>query len=175
MFYKLIFSTMFFLSISASANVFQSIKSFQASFKQTITNSSKTTIEYKGYIYIKDDSKILWQYKTPIVKNVYILENVAIIDEPELEQAIYTTLDKEINLFKILEEAQQINSNEYEATLNEINYTIILKDNSISSIQYKDELENQVLITFNEVIQNPVIDSELFKFLPPVYYDIIRK
>lgn len=175
MFYKLIFSSMFFLSISMQANVFNNIKSFQASFEQTIVNSSKTAIKYEGEIYIKDNSKILWKYKTPIIKNVYILENVAIVDEPELEQAIYTSLDKEINLFKILEEAKQTAKNEYEATLNSINYTILLKENKISTISYKDELENQVSIHFNHVIQNQDIDGELFKFLPPVSYDIIRK
>ncbi len=175
MFYKLIFSTMFFLSISADANVFSNIKSFQASFEQTITNTSKTAIKYEGEIYIKDNTKILWKYKAPVIKNVYIIENVAIIDEPELEQAIYTSLDKEINLFNILQKAKRITDNTYEASLNNINYTITLAKESISSIAYKDELENQVLITFNKVIQNQSIDAELFKFLPPVSYDIIRK
>lgn len=175
MFYKLIFSVMFCLSIQLSANVFSTIKSFQASFEQTITNSSKTTITYKGEIFIKDDSKILWRYKTPIVKNVYILDNFAIIDEPELEQAIYTSLDKEINLFKILQEAKQVDANHYQATLNDMRYTIKLIDNQITSISYKDELENSVSIHFSKITQNHEIDAELFQFFPPVSYDIIRK
>lgn len=175
MFYKLIFSVMFCLSIQLSANVFSTIKSFQASFEQTITNSSKTTITYKGEIFIKDDSKILWRYKTPIVKNVYILDNFAIIDEPELEQAIYTSLDKEINLFKILQEAKQVDANHYQATLNDMRYTIKLIDNQITSISYKDELENSVSIHFSKITQNHAIDAEIFQFFPPVSYDIIRK
>ncbi|MFA7092689.1 MAG: LolA-like outer membrane lipoprotein chaperone [Arcobacteraceae bacterium] len=175
MFYKLIFSVMFGLSIQLSANVFSTIKSFQASFEQTITNSSKTTITYKGEIFIKDDSKILWQYKTPIVKNVYILDNFAIIDEPELEQAIYTSLDKEINLFKILQEAKQVDTNHYQATLNDMSYTIKLINNQITTISYKDELENNVSIHFSNITQNHTIDAELFQFFPPASYDIIRK
>jgi outer membrane lipoprotein carrier protein len=175
MFYKLIFSLILCLSIQLSANVFNTIKSFQASFEQTITNSSKTTITYKGEIFIKDNSKILWKYKKPIVKNVYILDNFAIIDEPELEQAIYTSLDKEINLFKILQEAKQVDENHYQATLNDMQYTVKLINNQITAISYKDELENSVTINFTHVIQNLDIDAELFQFFPPTSYDIIRK
>lgn len=175
MFYKLIFSTMFCLSVQLSANGLSTIKSFQASFEQTIINSSKTAIKYQGKIFIKDDSKILWKYEKPVVKNVYILDNFAIIDEPELEQAIYTSLDKEINMFKILQEAKEIDANTYEATLHSIKYTIKVINNQITNISYKDELENNVSIGFSQVIQNQDIDKELFQFFPPTSYDIIRK
>ncbi|MFA7083693.1 MAG: LolA-like outer membrane lipoprotein chaperone [Arcobacteraceae bacterium] len=175
MFYKLFFSAMFFLNVSAFGNVFANITSFQASFEQTITNASKSVIKYQGELYIKDDSKILWQYKTPIIKNVYILDDVAIIDEPELEQAIYTKLDKEINLIKIIKEAEKNSDNSYTATINNINYEIMLVNNQISNISYKDELENSVSIDFKNITQNHNIEAEIFKFIPPTSYDIIRK
>lgn len=49
----------------------------------------------------------MWKYKTPVVKNVYIENNMAIVDEPELEQAIFTTLENEINILKLLKEAKK--------------------------------------------------------------------
>ena len=166
---------MLLLSINASANLLQNIKTFDASFTQTIVNGVNNKIVYTGKVYIKEPSKILWRYQTPIIKNVYILDTFAIVDEPELEQALYTTLDKEINLLKMVQEATKIDEQHYQTKLYDINYTINIQNNQIKSISYKDELENQVNITFTQIKQNTPIDNDLFEFLPPDHYDIIRK
>ena len=89
------------LNLSLFANIFD-VKSFQADFKQTITNNSSKQILYSGKIYIKDTNKVLWSYKEPIVKNVFINKNKLIIDEPELEQAIISNINDDLNLVKIL-------------------------------------------------------------------------
>ena len=39
------------------------IKTYQASFLQTITNPSGKVINYKGLLYIKQPNKMLWKYK----------------------------------------------------------------------------------------------------------------
>ncbi len=174
MFYRFIF----LLSLGISfldANNFANIKSFKAQFIQTITNSSNSNIEYKGEVFIKNSGKVLWKYKTPIIKNVYINQNFAIIDEPALEQAIFTSLDDEMNIIKLLNSAKKIDKNTYKTKFYNIEYNIFVKDNQISSISYSDELENKVLISFFNIEQNIPIDDMIFKFSAPNYYDIIRK
>ncbi|AXH15264.1 cell envelope biogenesis protein LolA [Malaciobacter mytili LMG 24559] len=174
MFYRFIFILGLFFSF-LNANIFTDIKSFKAQFIQTITNSSSSNIEYKGEVFIKSNGKILWKYKTPVIKNVYINQNFAIVDEPELEQAIFTSLEREINIIKLLNNAKKIDENNYKAKVYNIEYNIFVKNNQISSISYSDELENKVLISFFDIQQNIVIDDMIFKFAAPDYYDIIRK
>ncbi|MFX4155806.1 outer-membrane lipoprotein carrier protein LolA, partial [Aliarcobacter butzleri] len=77
---------------------------------QTITSNSSDVILYKGQVFIKSSGKILWKYKTPVEKNVYIDNNSAIVDEPELEQAIFTKLENEINIIQLLKDAKKIDN-----------------------------------------------------------------
>lgn len=175
MFYKAIFFWAFLALLVVQASTFENIQSFQANFMQTITNNSKSNIEYKGEVFIKSNGNILWKYKEPIIKNVYVNNNFAIVDEPELEQAIFTSLENEINVIKLLKDAKKVSNNRYEAKLYNVNYFIETKDEQISSISYSDELENKIKINFSNIKQNMPINNELFKFVAPDYYDIIRK
>ncbi len=154
---------------------FSSIKTFEAKFVQTIVNPSGKVLKYNGDIFILKPNNILWKYKTPIVKNVYINGNFVIIDEPELEQAIYTRTDQEINLFDMLNNAKLIEENHYITELNNIKYNIYTKENKIDHISYVDTLENKVNIVFTDAIYNQHIDDKLFVFNAPQEYDIIRK
>jgi len=175
MFYRVIFICVLFLSNSLLANVLENIKSFEASFVQTIINSSNKKIEYKGVLYIKEPSKILWKYQEPIIKNVFVINNFAIVDEPELEQAIFTSLDSEINLLKLIKTAKKVDKTKYITKINNVDYTLYVLKDKIAKIEYKDELENRVTILFGNVKQNIEISDEIFKFSPPEHYDIIRK
>lgn len=165
---------MFFTFSYASINI-KNLKTFQADFVQNIKSNTGKKIEYKGKVYIKNTGKILWRYKTPIEKNVYVLNNFAIVDEPELEQAIYTELENEINIIKILQTAKKVKKNIYKASIDKVDYFIEFKENKIEKIKYKDKLENDVFISFNNSVLNSNIKDSLFKFTAPKYYDIIRK
>ncbi len=175
MFYKLVF--VFILSISAVNAVenIKDLKSFKANFSQTIKSTNGNKINYEGEVYIKDDGKILWKYKTPIIKNVYILKDYAIVDEPELEQAIFTQLQNEINVIKLLNNSKKINETSYVSKIDDIDYLIEFKKSKINTISYKDKLDNNVVISFNNTVENSDINEQLFKFTAPDYYDIIRK
>jgi outer membrane lipoprotein carrier protein len=153
----------------------KNLDSFFGNFKQTITSDSKSVIEYSGKVFIKKSGKILWQYETPIKKNVYIDDNVAIVDEPELEQAIFTKLDNEINIIQLLNEAKKVDNENYVSTVNGIKYSIKAINDKISKITYKDELDNLVAINFLNIVQNGEISDEIFKFIIPSNYDVIRK
>lgn len=177
MFYKsLIFLALFCISSIASSDI-RNLDSFKASFTQIITSSSNNIIEYKGEVFIKKSGKILWKYETPVVKNVYINNDFAIVDEPELEQAIFTQLESEINIIKLLNTSKKIDKNSYSTNIDDVDYLITVSNNDdkIKEIKYKDKLENSVEIKFSNVIQNDEISDEIFKFIVPDYYDIIRK
>ena len=177
MFYKLIFSSMLLLSVCFAANDIKNLDTFKASFTQKIVSTSDNIIEYKGNVFIKKSGKILWEYKTPIVKNVYINENFAVVDEPELEQAIYTELESEINIIKLLNTSKKIDNNTYNTNIDDVDYLIKTSktDNKIEFINYKDKLENKVEIQFSNVVQNGEISDDIFKFTVPEHYDNIRK
>ncbi|MCB9097268.1 LolA-like outer membrane lipoprotein chaperone [Arcobacter aquimarinus] len=177
MFYKLLIILSSIFIYSFASNDIKDLDSFQANFVQSITSDSKNVIEYKGEVFIKKSGKILWKYKTPVVKNVYIDNNYALVDEPELEQAILTQLEDEINIIKLLNSSKKIGENSYITNIDDIDYSIKTSKNGnkIEEIRYKDKLENSVLILFYDTVQNVEISDEIFKFEIPDYYDVIRK
>ncbi len=177
MFYRLVIAFILFCVSSFASNDIRDLDSFKASFVQVIISNSQNKIEYTGDVFIKKSGKILWKYKTPVVKNVYINNDYAVVDEPELEQAIYTKLDSEINIIKLLNSSKKVNDNSYTTNIDDVGYLIKTSkdDNKISYIKYKDKLENDVEIKFSNVIQNGEIQDEIFKFNVPANYDVIRK
>ena len=177
MFYKSLIFLALFVHTCFASNDIRNLNTFKASFVQVITSSSKNVIEYKGEVFIKKSGKILWKYKTPVVKNVYINNDYAVVDEPELEQAIYTKLESEINIIKLLNTSKKVNDNSYITNIEDVDYLIKTSknDDKINYIKYKDKLENDVEIKFSNVIQNGEINDEIFKFIVPDTYDVIRK
>ena len=170
----ILITTLFISSLFASINV-EELKSFKADFVQRVTNESNKTIEYNGKVFIKNSGKVLWQYQTPIVKNVFVLGDLVIVDEPELEQAIYTNLEKSIDMIKLLKDAKKVEENLYKSTLYEIDYFITLENEKIKSLNYMDQLANKVSIDFFKIEQNIQFSDDIFKFIPPKEYDIIEK
>jgi outer membrane lipoprotein carrier protein len=164
-----------FISTYLFAVDFSAIKTFQAKFTQDIINPSGKVLKYDGDIFIARPNNILWKYKTPIIKNVYIKDQFAIIDEPELEQAIYTKIDQNIDLFEMINRSKMVSKDHYITTLNNVKYNIYTNKDKIKSISYTDNLENKVNILFYDAIYNKDLDQSIFKFKAPDGYDIIRK
>jgi outer membrane lipoprotein carrier protein len=177
MFYKIIIILGFFISFAQAALDIRNLETFTANFTQNISSVSGKTIKYKGEVFIKNTGKILWKYKDPVEKNVFIINNFVIIDEPELEQAIFTQLENEINIIKLLNTSTKVEENTYLTKIDNTDYLILTKKdkNLISSIKYKDKLDNKIEIIFTNAIQNENIDDTIFRFTAPDYYDIIRK
>lgn len=174
-YFKNIIIFLFILNTTLIANDFKNLKTFEASFTQTITNSSGNEVKYEGLLYIQEPDKIKWIYQNPIEKFVYIKKNRVTIIEPELEQAIVTQLDKEINILNLLKNSQKISGNLFLSHFNNIDYSLTLENKKLKQISYKDELENDVLISFEKIQQNHKIDQKIFNFLIPLEFDIIKK
>ena len=176
MFYRLVIAFVLFCVSSMASTDIRDLDSFKASFVQVITSNSQNKIEYKGDVFIKKSGKILWKYKTPVVKNVYINNDYAVVDEPELEQAILTQLESEIDIIKLLNSSKKVDNNTFFTDIDDVKYTIkTSKDDKIQEIKYVDKLENSVVIKFYDVVQNGQIGDDIFKFDIPSYYDVIRK
>ena len=173
MFYRYILIIL--ISYNLFSNNITNIKSFEANFQQIIINNSNNNIVYKGKIYIKYPNFILWKYNKPIIKNIYINKNILFIDEPILEQVIITNINEDIDIIKLLKKSKKISPNIYKSSLGNIHFQIFIKKNQIKSIQYKDEIDNNISIIFTNIIQNHIINDEIFKFHIPSNYDIIRK
>ena len=100
---------------------------------------------------------------------------MAIVDKPELEQAIFTQLESEINIIKLLNNSKKVDNSTYKTNIEDVDYTIKVTGDRIDEIIYKDKLENNVQIKFSNVSQNGEISDEIFKFTVPPSYDVIRK
>ncbi len=176
MFYKIGLFLISFLIVSNASIDIKNLDNFKSDFTQKIKSTNGKEISYEGKVFIRKDGKVLWQYKKPVIKNVYVSNNYVIVDEPELEQAIYTTLKSEINITKLLSKAKKSKDNHYIAMYQDTKYQITTEnDKIIKKIEYKDKLDNNVTIDFENAEVNLDIDSSIFKFTAPTYYDIIRK
>tara|TARA_B110000046_G_C12989328_1_gene397122 strand:+ start:366 stop:878 length:513 start_codon:yes stop_codon:yes gene_type:complete len=161
--------------LSLCANDFKDIQTFEANFTQTITNPSRNKVSYSGILHIQEPNFIRWEYIKPIKKFVYIKKYTIVIIEPELEQAIVTKIDKEINILNLLKTSQKISDEMYISTFNNTKYTLTINNKLLKKISYKDELENSINIYFKNIKQNHTIHKNIFKFYIPVDYDIIKK
>jgi len=171
---KILISLFLTLFISYANNL-KTITSYQASFSQSIINNSGKEIKYEGEIFVQNPSNIFWKYNNPIQKNVYIINSNVTIIEPELEQAIISKLDKEFNILKLLKEAKKISKNIYISNIYNNKYTLFIDDNKLQSIRYKDNIDNKITISFNNIKQNKKLPKNIFDFNIPLEYDIIRK
>ncbi len=163
-----------FLSYSLFGTILD-FKTISTNFKQIVKNKSGNEAIYKGTLKIKGNDKILWSYQTPVIKNVYINKNSVIIDEPELEQAITSSLNDELNMVKIINNSKKVSANTYENTLEDTKYRIIIENNVLKSVSYKDELDNKVLIFFTNFQKDIFINDGVFSFKIPKHYDVIKK
>ncbi len=169
----------FFLTISVIlVNIYANVLDFRTiscDFVQTITNDENSTITYTGNFLATNQKRALWIYKTPIVKKVYFKDKKVAILEPELEQVIMTTLKNSPNITEIIKKAKKISNDKYQTTFDNTKYFINIKDGEISSINYKDKLENRVKIVFKNIEKNIVLDDTLFELKIPKGFDIVTQ
>jgi len=174
-YFKSIIIFLFITHTTLFSSDLQDVKTFEASFIQTIINPSGNEVKYTGLLHIQEPDKIKWQYQDPIEKFVYVKKNSVTIIEPELEQAIITKIDQEINILNLLKNAKKISTNNYLSLFNNVEYSLTLENKKLNKIAYQDEIENNVIITFTNVQQNHKINKDIFLFTIPFEFDIIKK
>ena len=150
------------------------INSFEADFKQVVTNDAQNKLTYEGHVSAIKPQSALWIYTKPTQKQIYIDSSRATIIEPDIEQVIIKHISTSFDFFNMLSNAKKVQDNIYVATFQNIKYKIELQNNNIHSITYTDELENQVVITFSHQVKNKKINKELFIPIIPMGFDIIE-
>ena len=169
--YALLFSL---LLTFVEANLID-LHSFQADFKQSITDDKQKILNYKGKVIATKPQNALWNYTYPISKLVYINSRTVTIVEPELEQVIIKNIESNFDFFKLVQNAQKISKQKYETFYKETRFFIKTDKNEIiESISYKDEFENDVVIHFSNQIINKPLNAEIFIPNVPLDYDVIR-
>jgi outer membrane lipoprotein carrier protein len=173
---KIILVLVLSLNILYSKNIEKKfdLYTFKADFVQKIFKDDKE-IAYKGKLLAKKPNFLLWSYTYPVSKKIYIVQNEVVIDEPELEQAIVTRTEAQMDFFAILEKAIKLDDETYQTTIEHIDYTIKFDKNLLSSIIYEDAFANLVEINFTHQQTDIKIPTEKFIFVSPPDYDMIYK
>lgn len=145
----------------------------QSDFTQTVT-SDGSKIEYTGN-FMTTHNNAFWHYETPTIKNVYFNYERVIIIEPDLEQVIFTNLKNVPNLIDVIKNADKVSENTYKAKIDNIDYALTFKNGMMDKITYKDKLDNDVVIKFNNVKKDEFIDDGLLQPIFPKEYDVIMQ
>jgi outer membrane lipoprotein carrier protein len=95
-----------------------------------------------------------------VAKKIYFNNTHVLIIEPELEQAIITTLESTPNIAQLLQDAKEIAPNKYVTKFMETTYTIFAHKDSIDKVVYRDKLDNAVEINFSNQTTNLFLDEE---------------
>ncbi|OPA79875.1 hypothetical protein BFG05_01895 [Campylobacter pinnipediorum subsp. pinnipediorum] len=146
----------------------------QSDFTQTL-NSNDKKANYSGKFYIKNNNEALWIYKKPNPKKIYFTNSKIIMIEDELEQAIISNFNENINLSEILLNAKKITDSLYEADFQDTKYKITIKENLPFNISYEDKLGNKIDITLSNVVKDKEISQDILTPKIPNGYDIITQ
>lgn len=142
---------------------------FSSDFTQTIqTNNS--TLSYKGS-FVLSKKNAFWSYTSPLKKEIYINDNHITIVEHDLEQVTFSTIENIPNLNEIFKKATMLDKNKFIAHYENKDYTIILNDEKVQSIHYKDEFDNSISIELSNQKKNPAINENIFVPQFPQNYD----
>lgn len=153
------------------------IENISSDFTQTVTSNENISLVYKGnFVAIKNDNLAFWNYTEPLQKQIFFSNIQVVIVEPDLEQAIISSLEQVTDLSSILNEAiEKKGLNEtVELKIMDIKYKIFFNDELPIKITYKDELENDVIIELYNTLLNQNIDKSIFDIKLPKNYDIIH-
>lgn len=150
------------------------INSFEADFKQEVTDEKGKVISYDGHITALKPNYALWKYTMPLNKDIYVSRTRVVIIEPEIEQVIIRNTYLDFDIFDLIKNATLLEKNIYKAHFQETDFKIVFINSLIASISYKDELDNSIKIFFSKQIQNKQISLDRFVPSIPDEYDIIR-
>jgi outer membrane lipoprotein carrier protein len=150
-------------------------KSFMANFTQIVKNPKGKVIKYRGKIFFNAPSETKWIYTSPTKKEVCSSGNNLVVIDHDLEQVSYYSIDKGLNLAKVLNRAKLHKNRTYVTKYKNNYYTIVLSPSAkIEQIAYKDNLDNQVNIIFtNTKYYDKLLPPTKFICARPKGYDAV--
>lgn len=168
---KALFGT--FLSINLFASL-GGVNTYEADFKQNITDENNHTIVYSGHMFAKKPNDALWNYTKPVKKEVYMNPYEVTIVEDELEQVIVKKVDSNFDFFKMIKDAKKVGNSAYKTSFDGIEFHINMDGKLIKTITYHDEFENKIELNFTNQKLNENIEDYIFIPRYDLNYDIIK-
>lgn len=166
------------LFLSSAVGLFalsEEVSTFSADFNQTITDETNQTIVYRGHIDATRPASARWDYIEPVIKQVFVNHRTATVVEPELEQVIIKTIDKDVDLFKILADAEPVTATTFVARYHDQQFFLRMKGEIPVEITYKDTFENKICLQFSHQKINHPLDAVLFEPHVPSYFDVLTE
>lgn len=156
-----------------AAQSLQNITSISADFTQEIkSDENEGAIKYSGSLVAMADSKAYWRYESPMKKEIFVDKKRIMIYEPEFEQVIVS--DKvDLDFVAILNAVQKKGDLQWESVVNNQKFIITMQGDKPHKISYKDELDNEVVITLKRVVLNQKFSDEVFVFRMPSSVEVI--
>ena len=156
-----------------AAQSLQNITSISADFTQEIkSDENEGAIKYSGSLVARADSKAYWRYESPMKKEIFVDSARVLIYEPEFEQVIVS--DKvDLDFVAILNAVQKKGDSQWESVVNNQKFIITMQGDKPHKISYKDELDNEVVITLKRVVLNQKFSDEVFVFKMPSGVEVI--
>ncbi len=156
-----------------AAQSLQNITSISADFTQEIkSDENEGAIKYSGSLVARADSKAYWRYESPMKKEIFVDKKRIMIYEPEFEQVIVS--DKvDLDFVAILNAVQKKGDSQWESIVNNQKFIITMQGDKPHKISYKDELDNEVVITLKRVVLNQKFSDEVFVFRMPSSVEVI--
>lgn len=171
------FKALFFLLLlTLSSHALDlNFKNFSANFTQVVIDENKKELRYEGKVYAKYPNASFWSYIKPVQKEIFINKKLVTIVESDLEQVIIQNIENEIDILKLLQEAQKVSEGVYETDYMGVNYRVYIEKKLPVQIEYKDKFENKVSISFQKVDITTQRSEEEFIAKYPEDFDVIKQ
>ncbi len=198
---RLLFVLFLILSLSANATglerikeYFQNIQSASADFHQVVTDKQgHKTQDVTGVMQLQKPNKFRWDYNKPFVQQIIGDGEKIWLFDPELNQVTVRSFTKaagsspaallaggkEMERSFVIKDASRKGTLEWVLAVPKIGETgferlfLGFKGDALMEMELHDSFGNRTAIQFINVVRNPKLSADLFKFTPPRDADVL--
>lgn len=198
---RLLFVLFLILSLSANATglerikeYFQNIQSASADFHQVVTDKQgHKTQDVTGVMQLQKPNKFRWDYNKPFVQQIIGDGEKIWLFDPELNQVTVRSFTKaagsspaallaggkEMERSFVIKDASRKGTLEWVLAVPKVGETgferlfLGFKGDALMEMELHDSFGNRTAIQFINVVRNPKLSADLFKFTPPHDADVL--
>ena len=198
---RLLFVLFLILSLSANATglerikeYFQNIQSASADFHQVVTDKQgHKTQDVTGVMQLQKPNKFRWDYNKPFVQQIIGDGEKIWLFDPELNQVTVRSFTKaagsspaallaggkEMERSFVIKDASRKGALEWVLAVPKVGETgferlfLGFKGDALMEMELHDSFGNRTAIQFINVLRNPKLSADLFKFTPPRDADVL--
>ncbi len=198
---RLLFVLCLILSLSANATglerikeYFQNIQSASADFHQVVTDKQgHKTQDVTGVMQLQKPNKFRWDYNKPFVQQIIGDGEKIWLFDPELNQVTVRSFTKatgsspaallaggkEMERSFVIKDASRKGTLEWVLAVPKVGETgferlfLGFKGDALMEMELHDSFGNRTAIQFINVVRNPKLSADLFKFTPPRDADVL--